>query len=220
MLCCPPLSVLYFSGLLPHPILRLKDGNSMMYEVFLGDFLPKELGTLLHRTEKYSPLSQNNVPLCKKKLLQKQKERKGGRGKTERDRERKNYKQEKLLGQNSKGRNLQTRYSESFSRVKEVCASTSCSKMLHLLPKCTENISGLGSVSPTNLYDSFSCCPSLQPTRVNVQDLIALGFRILATPFLLLGGHKSLPASVFQVFVEVRETGGEKHFSHVVIFAI
>lgn len=124
-----------------------------------------------------------------KKLLQKQKEGKEVEGRL-RETERKNYKQEKLLGQNSKGRNLQTRYSESFSRVKEVCASTSCSKMLHLLPKCTENISGLGSVSPTNLYDSFSCCPSLQSTQVSVQDLIALWFRILATPFLLLGGPK------------------------------
>lgn len=160
--------------------------------------------------------------LYAKKNASKTEGRKGGRGerKTERDRERKNYKQEKLLGQNSEGRSLQTRYSESFSRVKEVCASTGCSKMLHLLPKCTENISGLGSVSPTNLYDSFSCCPSLQPTQVNVQDLIALWFRILATPFLLLEGPKNLPASVFQVFVEVRETGGENNFSHMFIFAI
>lgn len=51
MLCWPPLSVLYGSGLLPWPIHRLNDGSSMMHEVFLGDLLPRELGTLLHRKD-------------------------------------------------------------------------------------------------------------------------------------------------------------------------
>ena len=34
------------------------------------------------------------------------------------------------------------------------------------------------------------------------------------------GRTQNVPASVFQVFVEVRETGGENNFSHMVIFEI
>lgn len=95
MLCCPPLSVLFVSGLLPWPIHRLKDEKSMMYEVFLGDLLPGELGNLLHRADKYFPLSQNNVPLCKNMALENRRKEKRKRGEQDRERERK---QEMLLG--------------------------------------------------------------------------------------------------------------------------
>lgn len=180
-----------------------------MYEVFLGDLLPGELGALLHRTGKYSSLSQNNVPACKKNCLWKHNE-----GKEARQRER---------GINIDKESCKVRI-EKVEVFRQGVVSPSLgskhSLLMWVAAKCCicyQNALRISVVWDQYHWWIYTALFPL-PTRVNVQRLIALWVWILTTPLLLLGGPQNLPASVFQVFVEVRETGRENNFSHVVIF--
>lgn len=213
MLCCPPLSVLYFSGLLPLTIHGIKDGN-MMYEVFLGDFLPRELGTLLRRTGKYHlPTWHSSM---QKQWPKEMEGRKGGRAerRTERDKERKKDKHEELLGQNSEGRSLQTMYSESISRLR------GASVQMWVAVKC------------------YICCQRA-PRKWVVWDRYHLQIYMVLSLLPIPASHTSTCPGCHSTLVpdprcpisaagrapkissvEVREMGEENHFSPVVIFAV
>lgn len=89
-----------------------------------------------------------------KKLLVDTEGRKEAEGRGRPSETEEKYMQEKLLGQNNKGRSLQRYMSLSLGSQTSLCKCR-LQRTLCLLPECTENISGLGSVSPMDLYPSF-----------------------------------------------------------------
>lgn len=93
----------------------LKDGSRVLDEDFPGDFLPREPGTP-HKGH-VSPFSQNNAPLGKK-IAGKTAGRKGGREERRSEEQIGSCKQEKLPGQNSKGR--VSNAAQELCRVREV----------------------------------------------------------------------------------------------------
>lgn len=100
-------------------------------------------------------------------------------------------KQEKLPGQESKGRTLKQEMGAFLEGQRGLGANVGCTKGVKLFPKCPGNPSALGSASFMDLH-VFPCCSS----QVNVQDLTSLLFQILPPALLLLAEPKNPPAKV------------------------
>lgn len=217
MLCCPPLSVLYFTGLLPWPTQRWKDRNSVMYKVFLGDSLPRELGVLLHRTGKVSAVSQISVPLCRKNCLWIQKEGKEVEGRGRPRETEKKYIQEKLLCQNYEGRSLQRYMSLSLRSKTSLCK---CRSQQTLCYQNARRTSVVWDQYHLQIYTPLFLLPI--PTA-HTRECPGPHCTLLLKrcyPISAAGRTQKSLARVFQVFVEVRETGGGNNFSHMGFFSI